>query len=302
MSRTIIVVLLSLVSNFLFSQSERQLLVSIILENDSLYAFDPWHIQIEIKNISTAPIKILPISAEQGLINKLGFVDIQVLLNNDSSWQSTRQIINYHDESACSYILPVNDVMVEIMPNQTISTAYILPPKLTPSSGNFIKLRVEYFIPIIGRNIFSSVQTIYLKNYDEVDNLAYQYLKTLPRPYFLYHPLYNVFYDITDIERAEYLVKHFPKSKFALYAKLFLAQTYFGLALADVQYHKSSTQTLEFLKRCKYFGYAVLDSHEPKFIKKSEDILGEMGGVLFHIYESDPPPALVEEFLYPPKH
>jgi hypothetical protein len=300
MKHILMSLLLFLPTESLFAQLEG-LAVSMVLEHDTIFAFDPLRVQINVKNISTDPIYVLPISAENGRVNRMGVVDLEVLVSGDTTWQSTRQILNQRDELGCSYVTPIKNNTIELHSNQTLSASYVLTPIITLHSGTSVKFRVKYYFPAADKYFYSPAKVVYLKHYPNDDSLAYQYLKTLPRPSFVFHPLHSVVYDKTDMIFADHIASKWPNSKFAVYSRLFLAQCYFGLAFANVETHQNSAETIAFLRKAKFYGHSLLETYDPLFIHKSEEVLSSLGGLLFQMYTSDPPPDLVQEFLYAPR-
>ena len=283
-----------------YSQSEQDLSISITLENDTMFVFDPFHVKVLVKNSSPHAVRVLPISADQGRINKVGSIDIEFRYPTDSLWHSTKQILNYHNEQAFS-IRP-HDYSLELKPDQILSATYDLPPISTLNPAAQISIRASYFYIGTGLNSYSNTQIVYFKNYTGEDKLAYQFLKEKPRPDFLYYPFFSVFVDRSDIEHAVYIVEHYPNSKFSLYCKLFLTISYYSLALEAAQSDKDSELAITRLRECKKYGFSILESKELKFIKKSEEILNSLQGFISTYLYPEPSEELLREFSYTPKH
>jgi hypothetical protein len=189
---------------------------------------------------------------------------------------------------------------VPLNAGQAMRETYQLPPVLFLTADTFMYLRVGYFSPGDGISIHSKTQKVFIQKYNMDDNEAYRYIKLLSRPNFFYYPVYATICEKTDTAYAKEIIEKFPKSRFAPYCKLFLTNYYLGLAHNAATIEKDKNKSLEHLRKTKFYGFDLLYDSNPSLINKGDELLQKMTGILFALFDFEPPAELLAEFKYAP--
>lgn len=260
------------VSFHAFSQ-EKSLKINLHFTCDKFYLLDPLQFEFSVENIGGISEIILPISL---LDNKLmyGVADIEYRIHNSMEWNHYCKIRSFGFESA-GYI---SEKSIEIFPKEEKRSGImnVLPALKTDqqnendiwATGSVIilkpgkydfRIRYSMYLPSLkGRwdTLLSQPVTISINNYETIeDQKSFQFLSHIPKPNFLV--VYQLKEPIAGFKQdlepyAQELIRRFPKSRFAPWAYIFLADVN-RLYIREIKSEGDKQHNLTILRKIKTF-------------------------------------------------
>lgn len=209
------------------------------IEKDSLGIFDPLTFYIRLINNSTNNnIEVYPI-INKGNITLYGEIQIEYKILGDSLWNKYN-VFSQHFE-----VLSDGAPLVLLKPSEGITSGVfnipiyeIINDSIIASAKKYqIRAKYQPYGPLyienknVGEWVMSNPKVLFINRYVGHDLLAFNYLKNLPNPSFIFEPIYkgivkNRSKGNHNIANAEYIIKNFPESTFVTWAKVYLSMAY----------------------------------------------------------------------------
>jgi len=281
-------------------EAQTALSLNLYFEKDTIDLLTPWSFKLKVLNTSDGNVLVYPLLVSSGYVAEYGEIILEKKHENDSIWENTKLLINRYSHIYSSE----KNYCITLHPNERIEGSFFCMPPMQSIRPGKIEVRVSYSLleGLKQERAISPPVTVYINEYHGNDSLAFGYLKKQPRPEFLLFPLFSMGVDTSDIARAEYLIKKFPKSSLCPYAMLYLNSMYAQKAQNVMLKSKNRDEAIQYLRLSKKYGFGSLEYGNSRMREIAKIVLNGLEMTLFTLYDNSPPLDLELEFTFPFKN
>lgn len=283
-----------------FFYGQEPLSITIDFDRDTLEVFSPWSFTLQVTNITDRDVSEYPLIIEEGWVIEYGYIKLQIRQGEGSPWQNTNAVSSRQSNK----FLGMVSYSKILHPLESMTGRFTCAPPISLIKPGKIEVRILYYPLETADIITSSPVTVFINDYHGIDSLAYDYIRSQPRPDFILYPALPVRYDTSDIPRAEYIINTFPNSSMEPFAVLYLATLNCQMARNKSLKVESHGQVLQYLRLSKKYALKAIEIGDSKIIKRANRTLQVFEEILFTLfpYGVGLPPELEEEFIFPFKN
>lgn len=212
----------------LWAQSEANLSLNLKVLTAQIGPVDPLRFEIEVSNRSDNPLGGMPVFAIEDNSS------VEIMSPGSNEWKSIAVPYLERLKNRC---IDLDQFRFELKSRekQSYEMWVVYDPYISYQQGRphyYFEQAGEYrlrfsYQPAPGQTLYSNDARFTVKPYEGVDQEAYNFLKTKSLPHFVYDLETYVVMDLREADDwAQELSDRFPKSRFAPYAQLYLANCY----------------------------------------------------------------------------
>lgn len=228
MKSIISALMIGVVSGSLWAQSEANLSLSLKVLSGSIGPVDPLRFEVEAINQSDNPLGGMPVFAIEDNSS------VEIMAPGSNQWKSIAVPYLERMKNRC---IDLDQFRFELKSRekQSYEMWVVYDPYISYQQGKphyYFEQAGEYrlrfsYQPAPGQTLYSNEARFTVKPYEGVDQEAYNFLKTKSLPHFVYDLETYVVMELREADDwAQELLDRFPKSRFAPYAQLYLANCY----------------------------------------------------------------------------